>query len=347
MTDLFTKAAKVKTTTKLWIIGIALLIMMNVLYDDDHHYQRSPVTAPIAGAPVAVQPTGSVVATPGPRSPKLPDSSAQPSIPPASLSSLAGDYAGTVHNETAAVSADFAIKLQETGGTLSGAMTVKPPLYGSGPLEGSTRGADVAFTVTSSIGRIAFVGTHSRERITGTYTVAQPAGGIERGTFTLGRTSDVNQTFTGTFKESPASATLPANTVRDVQVPKSVPSPVTETVTTPTPIRRVVEHSDPKNYSSCLNGFSYACNKAVLRPEEAAAVEASDLRRNYSSCLNGFSYACNRKLLTPEELSTVETSDLRRNYSSCMNGFSYACNKALLTPEQLLQVQAKGKQQQH
>ncbi|KAA6457539.1 hypothetical protein DYQ86_22170 [Acidobacteria bacterium AB60] len=337
MTDLFTKAANVKTTTKAWIIAIALLILVNVPFVDDHHYQPSSVAAPISSAPVAMQASSPVVASSRPRDLKAPVSSAQSGVPPASLSSVAGDYAGSVYNETAAVSANFAIKLQETGDTLSGSMTVKPPLYGSGSLEGSISGPNVAFTVTSSIGKITFVGVRSQQRIAGTYTVAQPGGGIEKGTFTLDRTSEMNRPPSGTFQGSPAPTTLPAIATPDVQVPKSIPPPVTETVTMP-PTRRVVEHSDPKNYSSCLNGFSYACNKTLLTPEEAANVEASDLRRNYSSCMNGFSYACNKNLLTADEAATVKASDLRRNYSSCMNGFSYACNKALLTPEEAVAV---------
>lgn len=99
--------------------------------------------------------------------------------------------------------------------------------------------------------------------------------------------------------------------------------------------------SDPKNYSSCMNGFSYACNKALLTSEEAAAVGANDLRRNYSSCLSSFFYACNKKLLTPDKLSKVQASDLRRNYSACKNGISYARNRHLLTSDQLLEVEAK------
>ena len=45
MSDLYTKAAKVKTTTKLLIIAVALLVMVNIPYVDNH-YQRRAVTAP-------------------------------------------------------------------------------------------------------------------------------------------------------------------------------------------------------------------------------------------------------------------------------------------------------------
>ena len=63
MFDLYTKAAKVKTTTKLWVIAIALLIMVNIPYVDNH-YQPSPVAAPTYSPPVVVPPTSPIVVVP-------------------------------------------------------------------------------------------------------------------------------------------------------------------------------------------------------------------------------------------------------------------------------------------
>jgi hypothetical protein len=47
MSDLFTKAANIKTSTKLWVIGIALLIMVN-LSGSENPSPSAPVSAPSA-----------------------------------------------------------------------------------------------------------------------------------------------------------------------------------------------------------------------------------------------------------------------------------------------------------
>ena len=329
MSDLYTKAAKVKTTTKLWIIAVALLIMVNIPYVDNH-YQPSPV-APTYSPAVVVPPTSPTVVAPKTLSLKGTDVQVQPSRQPTSQS-LSGEYTGSAHNQTAALAAHLEIKLRNSSGTLSGFMSVKPPLYGSGDLMGTVEGKGLTFTVRSDIGTIVFTGAYEGDQITGKYTVQHPAGGQEFGRFSLSK-----KNATGRFLQT--AKTLPTGTIvqpNNIGQPKKVrvlaEAPKVSTESTP--------HSDPKNYSSCMNGFSYACNKALLTPEEATNVEASDLRRNYSSCINGFSYACNKSLLTPDEATKVQVSDLRRNYSSCMNGFSYACNKALLTPEEAATVGA-------
>ncbi|SDG00698.1 hypothetical protein [Terriglobus roseus] len=175
MSDLFTKAEKVKTATKLWVIGIALIIMLNMPYGDDHT-QPAPVMTP-ALHPLSAEPQS--VAT------ISPPSNTHPPLP----SSVTGEYVGSVSNETAALSANFAVTLRESKGKLSGSMSVEPPLYGSGPLEGTVSGLHMAFAVSSSIGSIEFVGTRSRQGIVGTYTVIQKTGGTEKGSFTLKRSA--------------------------------------------------------------------------------------------------------------------------------------------------------------
>lgn len=187
MSDLYTKAAKVKTTTKLWVIAIALLIMVNIPYTDNRN-RPSPVAAPTYSPAAVVPPTSPTVVAPNTPSLKGTDVQVQPSRQPA-LSSLSGEYAGSVHNQTAARSAAFEIKLRNSSGTLSGFMSVKPPLYGSGDLMGTVGGKGLTFTVKSDIGTIVFTGAYEGDQITGTYTVQHPAGGQEFGTFRLLRKS--------------------------------------------------------------------------------------------------------------------------------------------------------------
>jgi len=338
MSDLFTKAANVKTTTKLWVIGGALLIMVNVPFVDNH-FQSAPVPAspphPTSSTipvelPTPTSKTGSLKAT---------DNPAHRTVQPISSSSVAGDYAGTVHNQTAGLSADLALQLHDTGGTLSGDMTVEPPLYGSGTLKGTRDGQNLRFIVMSDIGIISFTGVDKGEQITGVYTVQHPSGGPEVGSFTLAkgsashRAAQAEKTVGGDTPLQPSGVIPPARAAVAAKSPATITGPI--------------PNSDPKNYASCMNGISYSCNKALLTPDEAANVHASDLRRNYASCMNGLSFSCNRGLLTQDETAKVHVSDLRRNYASCMNGLSYACDKGLLTPEERNTVKASDLQRNY
>jgi hypothetical protein len=176
-------------------------------------------------------------------------------------------------------------------------MSVKPPLYGSGALEGTADSRSLTFTVTSDIGTLVFTGVHEGEQITGTYTVQHPTGGLETGSFKLS-------------KESTSNPVLPTETMHRAHTPVgstniSPPEKAPEVEESPKVVPQPSSHSDPKNYSSCMNGVSYACNKALLTPDEAMNVKANDFRRNYSSCMNGVSYGCNKGLLTPEEAAMV------------------------------------------
>lgn len=328
MSDLFTKAASVKTSTKLGVIGIALLIMVNLPGSDNPSpsasvsapSSHSTGTAPLTTPMVAVHDRGPVASTVDP---------SHRSTQPPTSSSVAGHYAGSVRNRTAAKSADFAIELHDSHGALSGSMAVKPPLYGSGALTGTVDNKRLTFTVMSDIGTLVFTGVHEGERITGTYTVQHSAGGKEAGSFKLSKESAIRAAL-------PTEATSHAETAESTNMSPPEKTPIV--AVPPKVIPQPPAHSDPKNYSSCMSGLSYACNKSLLTSDESANVQANDLRRNFSSCMNGLSYACNKNLLTSDEAAKVKASDLRRNYSSCMNGLSYACDKTLLTPEEATTV---------
>ncbi len=96
-----------------------------------------------------------------------------------------GQFGGIVHNESANLSAEFGIVVQDAGSVLSGCMSVKQPLFGSGPLSGRAAGSDVSFVVASAIGKITFVGRGRTDAISGTYKVERTNSPTELGTFTL------------------------------------------------------------------------------------------------------------------------------------------------------------------
>ena len=105
-----------------------------------------------------------------------------------SLPLISGTFTGVVQNQSAHLSAVFGIQVQQTAGTLTGCMTVKPPLAGSGTLAGSVEGNSVSFTVTSAVGRITFTGHSSPQgTISGTYIVQHPSASQEYGLFILRR----------------------------------------------------------------------------------------------------------------------------------------------------------------
>ncbi len=99
------------------------------------------------------------------------------------LGPFVGQFAGTVHNDTADLSATFAIFVQDTSGDLSGCLAVLPPLGGSGSIAGSESGPDVSFVATSNGTKITFTGERTEDSIAGTYVVEKDAGGEEAGKF--------------------------------------------------------------------------------------------------------------------------------------------------------------------
>lgn len=104
----------------------------------------------------------------------------QPAVRP-----LTGRFDGIVYNQSAGLSSEFGIIVQETEGFLSGCMGVRQPLFGSGPLAGFTADSDVSFVVTSAIGKITLWGHRQDGAIIGTYTVEHEGAPDEKGTFTL------------------------------------------------------------------------------------------------------------------------------------------------------------------
>ncbi len=329
MADLFTKATKVKTTTKLWVIAIALTIMVNIPFVDNH-YQRTAVNTPTSSLPTTPPTTRALLPSHRSSTATTDIGIDEPKRRPA-YSPLTGEYSGVVHNQAAALSADFAIKVQDSGGALSGSMLVKPPLAGSGPLEGSVDGSSVTFAVTSSIGTITFLGTRSKNKITGTYIVEYTARPKESGTFALKSGPSVDTAAPIVSKLEPTAAPVSSPKIQSLEPRSAMPAGAdTQPLT-----RSAVEHSDPKNLSYCLNGY-LPCNRALLTSEESNQVAASDRRRNLSYCLNGY-VPCNRNLLTPEESNQVAASDRRRNLSYCLNGY-VPCNRGLLTLEESAQV---------
>jgi hypothetical protein len=128
--------------------------------------------APLASAAVAVQQK------------KNASSASPPNQPPAKVT---GQFGGIVHNLSSDVSAEFGVVVIDNGGALSGCMGVKSPLFGSGPLSGDVMGSDVSFVVTSTIGKITFVGRKNGDGISGTYTVDHGNPYTENGTFVLGK----------------------------------------------------------------------------------------------------------------------------------------------------------------
>ena len=101
---------------------------------------------------------------------------------------LTGQFGGVVHNQSANVSAQFAIFSNEEAGQLSGCMLVFQPLFGSGPLQGYVDGDTIVFSVTSSIGKITAWGRRAKAEISGTYVVEHgDSQSNEEGNFTLHR----------------------------------------------------------------------------------------------------------------------------------------------------------------
>jgi hypothetical protein len=87
--------------------------------------------------------------------------------------SVSGTYLGTVQNKTANLSSTVAaVFRQSKTGVLEGCMKIKPPLYGSGAVQGTVRGAYVNFTVAD----ITFHGDSLKNLITGSYVVSRQDG---------------------------------------------------------------------------------------------------------------------------------------------------------------------------
>jgi hypothetical protein len=132
----------------------------------------APIPAPPVQLKKAVSPAGSI-------NPEIPVN--QP------LVRVSGQFGGIVHNLSSGVSAEFGILVLDNEGNLSGCMAVKQPLFGSGPLSGHVSGSDVTFVVTSTVGKLTFVGLRDDTNISGTYTVDHVSSPAETGTFRIGK----------------------------------------------------------------------------------------------------------------------------------------------------------------
>jgi S1-C subfamily serine protease len=102
-------------------------------------------------------------------------------------SSATGQFGGIVHNETANLSAEFGIVINDLGGVISGCMGVQQPLFGSGPLTGVANDSRIFFIVSSAVGKITVVGQRHDAEINGTYTVERRGSPDQKGNFTLHR----------------------------------------------------------------------------------------------------------------------------------------------------------------
>jgi S1-C subfamily serine protease len=119
-----------------------------------------------------------------------------------------GQFAGTVHNDTADISADFALFIQDRSGDLNGCLAVLLPLGGSGPVAGSESGSSVSFVATSAGEKITFTGERAKDSIAGTYVVEKGTGSEERGKFYLKQTKILDKGSQLDFANCPTDADL-------------------------------------------------------------------------------------------------------------------------------------------
>lgn len=95
---------------------------------------------------------------------------------------IAGDYSGTVHNNTVNVDSTFEVQLVKTTNGVKGCMQVGLPLVGTGPVSGTLNDRSLIVDLAAPGLRIRFDGTRLGHSITGHYTVTTNG---QTGTFTL------------------------------------------------------------------------------------------------------------------------------------------------------------------
>ena len=95
---------------------------------------------------------------------------------------LAGEYSGTVHNDSANENALFEAQLVESTNGVRGCMQVAMPLVGTGSVSGISSGRSLILDLNASDVRIKFYGTRVGNSITGHYTVTSNG---QTGTFAL------------------------------------------------------------------------------------------------------------------------------------------------------------------
>ena len=124
------------------------------------------------------------------------------------LGPFAGQFAGTVHNDTANISAGFALFVEDTQGDLRGCLAVLRPLGGSGPVDGSASGPQVSFVAISNGEKITFTGTRTNRSITGTYLVEKTGGSQEEGSFSATKTKILDKGSRLDFANCPTDSDL-------------------------------------------------------------------------------------------------------------------------------------------
>ena len=139
---------------------------------------------------------------PSPKATTLPDSAAlaprqtvQPAPPAMTPSTpaqsahtqMSGQFMGGVVNTTANLGASAELAIQQTNNRLTGCFVVFRPLYGSGKITGSVRGAAFEFLANSPLFDIRFTGREDGEILSGTYVVERGGTGVQNGTFTFSR----------------------------------------------------------------------------------------------------------------------------------------------------------------
>jgi hypothetical protein len=124
------------------------------------------------------------------------------------LGPFAGQFAGTVNNDTAGLSAGFGLFVRDGGGDLSGCLAVLLPLGGSGSIVGSESGSEVSFVATSAGEKITFTGERSKDSIDGTYVVEKDDGNQEQGRFYAKRTKILKDSSQIDYANCPTDADL-------------------------------------------------------------------------------------------------------------------------------------------
>jgi len=123
---------------------------------------------------------------------RMPDTKIRPKDPPAQrepppvASALSGLYSGRIHNLSTNMRTTGRLLLNVSGASVTGFLTVNPPLAGSGPVTGTASGNQVTLRVKSAYGTIDMRGVVLGRTLTGGYT-AGAATGVQRGTFTMRR----------------------------------------------------------------------------------------------------------------------------------------------------------------
>jgi hypothetical protein len=95
---------------------------------------------------------------------------------------IAGNYSGTVHNNTVNVDATFEVQLVEGVSGVQGCMQVAMPLVGTGPVSGTSNDRSLVLDLAAPGMRRRFDGARVGHSIRGHYTVTTNG---QTGTFTL------------------------------------------------------------------------------------------------------------------------------------------------------------------